>query len=100
MSKRSGKEKLYSDHHLLCRHPYWTELEWSNHPNNILRISDIKHRSIHNLFENLMLAEQLITMIDISDKALKPEIRQRLLETLNSKDIHNPREWYKDECII
>jgi len=46
-----------------------------------------------------MLAEQLITMVNISEKALKPEVKQWLLDTLNSKDIHNPEEWYKDECI-
>ena len=93
------KDKTYSDHHLLCQHPFGSALEWSNHSHNIIRISDVKHRAIHSLFQNFMLAEQLITMVNISEKALKPEVKQWLLDTLNSKDIHNPEEWYKDECI-
>ena len=46
-----------------------------------------------------MLAEQLITMVNISEKALRPEVKQWLLDTLTSRDIHDPEEWYKDECI-
>ena len=95
----SKKDKLYTDHHLLCQHPYGTNVEWSNDPHNILRISDVKHRAIHALFENFMLAEQLITMVNISEKALRPEVKQWLLDTLTSRDIHDPEEWYKDECI-
>ncbi len=98
MSKKN-REKIYSKHHSLPKHPFWTTLEWSDHKHNITTITDVKHRAIHALFENLMLPEQIITLINLSEKALKPEIRQRLIDTLNSKDIHDPRAWYKDECI-
>ena len=46
-----------------------------------------------------MIAEQLITTINISSKALRPDVKQWLLEVLNSKNIIDPHEWYKDECI-
>lgn len=100
MSKnKEKKEKEYSKHHLLCQHPYWTSYEGSSHSHNIISIPDVKHRAIHSLFENFMIAQQLITMVNISEKALKPEVKQWLLDTLNSKDIFDPTERYKDECI-
>lgn len=46
-----------------------------------------------------MIAEQLITTINISAKALRPDVKQWLLEVLNSKDILDPYEWYKEEVI-
>lgn len=91
--------KKYSIHHKLPQHPHWTNLEWSNHPNNLIRISDVKHRAIHDLFENLMFPEQVLTLIELSWTALKPEIKQWLIDTLNMKDIHDPTQWYRDECI-
>jgi hypothetical protein len=62
-------------------------------------MDDVKHRSQHNLFDNLMLPEQILKLIEMAEKALKPEIVKRLKDMITSKDIHNPREWYKDECI-
>jgi hypothetical protein len=43
-----------------------------------------------------MIAEQLITTIELSEKALKEDVRDRLLETLSSKNIHDPSERYID----
>jgi hypothetical protein len=62
-------------------------------------MDDVKHRSQHNLFDNLMLPEQLLKLIEMSEKALKPEVVKFLKDMIRSRDIHNPREWYKDECI-
>jgi len=46
-----------------------------------------------------MIAEQLITTVELSGKALKEDVRQWLLDTLTSKNIHDPYTWYKDECV-
>lgn len=98
MSKHS-RVNNYSDHHELPQNPAWTKEHWSNHPNNIKRLKDVKHRAIHDLFENLMFPEQVITLIELSDTALKPEIKEEFLEFIKRRDIHNPRQRYKDECI-
>lgn len=94
------KEITYSDHHLLPQHPFGTTLEWSSNSHNILRIRDVKHRAIHTLFDNLMLADQLLTCVNISEKALLPEVKDWLIETLTQTlDPYNPKLWYKEECI-
>jgi hypothetical protein len=54
------------------------------------------HRALHTLFQNQMIAEQLITTVELSEKALKEEVVQRLLETLNQKNIHDPSDRYID----
>lgn len=90
----SKKGRDYSRHHLLP-----TSRWWANVSKNIEIIPDINHRAIHQLFANQMIAQQLITTINISSKALRPEIKEWLIEVLNSKDIDNPYEWYKQECI-
>lgn len=46
-----------------------------------------------------MLPEQLLKLIEMSEKALKPEVVKELKDFITSRDIHNPIEWYKDECI-
>lgn len=62
-------------------------------------IKDNKHRALHTLFQNQLIAEQLITTIDISAKALREDVREWLLKTLEEKNIYDPYERYKDECI-
>jgi hypothetical protein len=91
-----SKEKhiKYSRHHILPRHPYGND---SNE--NIELLKDNYHRAIHQLFENKLIAEQLLTTIDISAKALRKDVREWLIETLNSRDIHDPYEWYDDKVI-
>ena len=63
-------------------------------------IRDTQHRAIHTLFENKMIAEQLIRTVEISEKALREDVRNRLLETLTSRNIYDPYEWYKHNVII
>ena len=97
MSKKNRdepKEIIFSRHHILP-----TSQGWANKDENIVVIRDVQHRSIHNLFNNKMIAEQLLTAIDISAKALRPDVVNRLIETLNSRDINNPNERYRHECI-
>lgn len=66
----------------------------------MVELRDNYHRAIHTLFANKMLAEQLLTTVDISSKALRKDVREWLIEVLNSKDINNPYEWYDDKVII
>lgn len=99
MSKEKSWVKL-TDHHILCQHPDTnTTLQWSNHPHNIIRIVDNTHRALHTLFANKMIADQLLTCVDISQKALLPEVRNWLVETLTSIDTKDPTLRYKEECI-
>lgn len=91
---KERKEIPMSRHHLLP-----TSQGWANIARNIEIIRDVNHRAIHTLFENKLIAEQLLTTIDISSKALKPEVKQWLIDVLTSKDIHDPYERYDDRVI-
>ena len=87
-------ENNYSIHHILPR-----SRNWSSEDNNVELIRNSTHRAIHTLFANQMIAEQLITTVWLSEKALREDVRDRLLETLTTRDIDDPYEWYKWECI-
>lgn len=87
-------EDQYSRHHILCKSRFW-----SNEPLNIEILKNTTHRALHTLFQNKMIAEQLITTVELSEKALREDVREWLLETLSSRNIHDPYEWYKDDCI-
>ena len=93
MSKEK-KEIKYSTHHLLPRS------QWGNsEKRNLVELRECYHRSIHTLFENKMIAEQLLTTVDISAKALRPDVKQWLIDVLTSKDINDPYEWYDPRVI-
>jgi len=47
-----------------------------------------------------MIAEQLITMVWLNEKALREDVRRWLLDTLTSRDIEDPHEWYRDDIIV
>lgn len=96
MTSISRKEKdiKYSSHHILPRSRHG-----ANEPCNIEILKDTYHRSLHHLFANQMIAEQLITTVNISAKALRDDVREWLLETLESRNIYDPFEWYKESCI-
>ena len=92
-----NKEKkaiLMSKHHLLPQSQWW-----ANIPKNIEVIREVQHRAIHTLFENKMIAEQLLTTVDISSKALRPDVKQWLIDVLTSRDIDDPYEWYDAKVI-
>lgn len=98
--KNLSDEERCTKHHILCQHPYWTSLEWSDHPHNIITLTKVKHQAQHALYDNLMIANQLLTCVELSSKALLPEVKNRLVDTLtNTLDPYDPRLWYKDECI-
>ena len=90
----SKSENNYSIHHILPRSQHG-----SCDSNNLEILKNSTHRSIHTLFQNQMIAQQLITTIWLSEKALREDVKERLLETLQSKDICDPYERYKNECI-
>ena len=92
MSKR--KEFRTSVHHILPR-----SMWGSSEETNLEELREGYHRAIHTLFANKMIAEQLITTIDISAKALRDDVKDWLIETLTSRDIDNPYEWYIPEAI-
>lgn len=97
---RKGNELTI--HHLLCQHPETdTNLRWSNDPTNLVKLKENYHSAIHTVFANKMIANQLLTCVDISEKALLPEVRDWLVETLTQTiDPLDPTLRYKEECII
>lgn len=88
------KEMKTSVHHILCK-----SRNGSNNDENLVELRHNYHQAIHTLFQNQIIAEQLLTTIDISAKALREDVREWLIETLNSRDIHDPYEWYDDKVI-
>lgn len=88
------KEFKTSTHHILCKSRGGSN-EWAN----LIELRQNYHQAIHTLFANQMIAEQLITTVWLSEKALREDVREWLLETLWSRDITDPYEWYKGECI-
>lgn len=87
-------EDQYSKHHILPKSRFW-----SSDTVNMEILKNTTHRALHTLFQNQMIAEQLITTVELSGKALREDVRQWLLDTLTSKNIHDPYTWYKDECV-
>ena len=87
-------ENNFSIHHILPRSQHW-----SDESLNLEILRNSTHRAIHTLFANQMIAEQLITTIWLSEKALRDDVRKWLLETLTSRNILDPYEWYKNDCI-
>ena len=66
---------------------------------NLETIKDTQHRAIHTLFQNKMIAQQLLTTVSLSEKALRDDVRERLIETLTSKNILDPYVRYKKDAI-
>lgn len=91
----SKKDRKISSHHILPK-SRWGK----NCDQNIEVIRHNLHQSFHTLFANQMIAEQLITTVNISEKALREDVKQWLLETLSSRDINDPYEWYDESVIL
>ena len=87
-------ENNYSVHHILPRSRHWTSEDC-----NLELLRNTTHRAIHTLFQNQMIAEQLITTVWLSERALRDDVRDWLLETLSSRDIYDPYERYKQDAI-
>lgn len=90
----SKKDYKTSTHHILCK-----SRGGSNEWENLIELRHNCHQALHTLFQNQMIAEQLITTVELSEKALRDDVRQRLLDVLTSKNIHDPYTWYRDEAI-
>ena len=85
------KENRTSVHHLVCKS------RWGrNDEDNMVTLKHNYHQAIHTLFANQLLAEQLITTVNLSEKALRPEVREWLLETLTAHDPEDLDFRYKD----
>ena len=95
MNTKMKKIPIYTRHHILPRHPFWND-----NPRNIITIKDTTHRAIHTLFENKLIAEQLLKTIDYSEKAMKPEIVALLKEVLTMIDPSDPTKRYIDDVIL
>jgi hypothetical protein len=87
-------ENNYSVHHILPK-----SRDWSSNDRNVELLKNTTHRAIHTLFSNQTIAEQLITTVWLSEKALREDVRRWLLDTLTSRDIQDPYAWYRWECI-
>lgn len=96
-----GRGKELTTHHLLCQNPDTnTTYKWSNDPINLLRIKWNVHDAIHTLFVNKMIADQMLTCVNISEKALIPEVRDWLVDVLTKNlDPKDPTLRYREECI-
>lgn len=92
--KEKSERERTSTHHIVCRSRFG-----SSHKHNLIELKDTTHRALHTLFNNQLLAEQLITTVNISSKALRPEVKERLLETLTAHDADDLEFWYKPECF-
>lgn len=90
----SKLENQYSIHHLLPK-----SRGGNSEEDNLEYIKNSKHRAIHTLFDNKIIAEQLLTTIDISAKALREDVKDWLIDTLTTRDIHDPRERYDEKVI-
>ena len=88
MSKR---DYSLSKHHIIPR-----SRDGATNDENLLELRNTTHRAIHTLFANQLLAEQLITTVNLSEKALRPEVREWLLETLTAHDPADLDFWYRD----
>lgn len=88
-------ENAYSIHHILPKSQHG-----SSESINLELLRNTTHRAIHTLFQNQMIAEQLITTVWLSEKALREDVREWLLETLTSRNILDPYERYKKDAIL
>lgn len=84
------KEFRHSTHHIVPRSRLW-----SNNEENLIELRETKHRALHSLFENKLIAEQLITTLDLSKQAMRPEVVEWLVDTLTAHDVNDLDFWYK-----
>lgn len=90
----SKKIPEYNKHHIL------PQSRWgATTPRNLVTLKIPTHNAIHVLFENKLIAEQLLRTIDYSEKAMKPEIVNLLKEVLTMIDPSDPTKRYIDDVI-
>jgi hypothetical protein len=80
----------YSTHHIVPRS------QWGNNDeDNLSELRETQHRAIHTLYANRLIAEQLITTLDLSKQAMRPEVVEWLVDTLTAHDVNDLDFWYK-----
>ena len=84
------------DHSVSIHHIIPRSREGTSDDENLVELRNTTHRAIHTLFANQLVAEQLITTVNLSEKALRPEIRAWLLETLTKHEADDLDFRYKD----
>lgn len=89
------KEREYNEHHWCPRSRYGATNDL-----NVETIRKNVHNSIHNIFANDIFPEQIEKLTDMTSRVLLPEIQQELLERLSARDIHDPRQWYKEWALF
>lgn len=86
------KELRTSTHHIVPR-----SMWGNNDKENLIELRETTHRALHTLFANKLLAEQLLTTVELSERALRPEVREWLVETLTAHEANDLDFWYKDK---
>lgn len=94
MSKKRNGGKEYSMHHWCprSRHGQTNDI-------NCEMIKENTHQAIHQVFSNDIFPEQIVRLTNMTSKALKAEVVQEIMNLFEYKNIHDPEEWYKEECI-
>jgi len=92
------KKRIMTIHHV---YPKW--LWWSNHPNNLKRLSEIKHQALHILTDKNWKAqapiEQLSTLFEIISSPIIRDIKEEIKNILElAEEIWT--EAYKKECLL
>lgn len=88
MIKRGNNTSI---HHIVPRS------KWGNNESkNLIELRNSKHQALHTLFDNKLVAQQLLTTLDISKKAMRPGVLEWLVETLTAHDPEDLDFWYKE----
>ena len=89
------REKKYNLHHWIPKSRWW-----DTNDTNCEMIRVTTHDAIHTLFSNDIFPEQILRLTNLTSRSLKPEVVKEIFDILKYRDIHNPDERYKDECIL
>lgn len=94
MWKKDKRNPEYNLHHILP-----SSRGWQTNDVNCEMIKKNVHSAIHTIFSNEIFPEQVIKLANLSSKAVRPEIIAELIEVLQARNIHDPEERYKEECM-
>lgn len=89
------REKIYNNHHL-CPRSRW----WATNETNIETLRMNYHDAIHTIFSNMIFPEQLDKLKELTSKALLPDVYSELTDRLNSRDISDPTQRYKEWALL
>lgn len=78
-------------HKLTRHHIVPKSRNWSNEPQNILKIKRNMHTAFHMLFENDTPDEQLIRLLSLNSKVLRWEYKHQIKEIIEN--------WWND-CYV